>query len=49
MARIDVGYDLLTHEATILGLDFFAEAFEQLKDKGAVRLEAEGKNDAAAG
>jgi len=44
MARIDVGYDLLTHEGTILGLDFFAEAFEQLKTKGAVRLESDGKN-----
>ncbi|TNF76246.1 MAG: arginine--tRNA ligase [Acidobacteria bacterium] len=44
MARIDVDYDLLTHEGAILALDFFAEAFEQLKDSGAVRLEAEGKN-----
>jgi arginyl-tRNA synthetase len=44
MARIDVGYDLLTHEAAILGLDFFAEAFAQLKDKGAIRLESDGKN-----
>jgi arginyl-tRNA synthetase len=44
MARIGVGYDLLTHEATILGLDFFAEAFEQLQDKRAVKLESDGKN-----
>jgi arginyl-tRNA synthetase len=44
MARIDVGYDLLTHEAAILGLDFFAEAFAQLKEKGAIRLESDGKN-----
>ncbi|MGB6851749.1 MAG: arginine--tRNA ligase [Thermoanaerobaculia bacterium] len=44
MTRIDVGYDLLTHESAILGLDFFAEAFEQLEDKGAIRLESDGKN-----
>ena len=44
MRRIDVGYDLLTHEATILGLDFFPRAFKQLKDKAAIHLESEGKN-----
>ncbi len=44
MRRIDVPYDLLTHESAILGLDFFAEAFEQLKASGAVRLEEDGKN-----
>lgn len=44
MRRIDVGYDLLTHEATILGLDFFSQAFEQLKEKTAIHLETEGKN-----
>lgn len=44
MRRIDVPYDLLTHESAILGLDFFAEAFNQLKASGAVRLEEEGKN-----
>ena len=44
MRRIDVGYDLLTHEATILGLDFFPRAFEQLKNKAAIHLESEGKN-----
>jgi len=44
MQRIDVAYDLLTHESAILELDFFAETFEMLKATGAVRLEAGGKN-----
>ncbi len=44
MRRLGIGYDLLTHENAILGLHFFSTAFEQLKARGAVRLEAEGKN-----
>jgi arginyl-tRNA synthetase len=44
MARIDVGYDLLTHEGAILGLDFFSTAFEQLEAAQAIHLEAAGKN-----
>jgi arginyl-tRNA synthetase len=44
MRRLDVGYDLLTHESDILGLHFFDQAFELLKSSGAVHLEAEGKN-----
>jgi arginyl-tRNA synthetase len=44
MRRLDVGYDLLTHESDILALDFFSRAFERLKQSGAVRLEATGKN-----
>ncbi len=44
MRRLGVGYDLLTHESSILGLDFFTGAFEQLKERGAVRLEETGKN-----
>jgi arginyl-tRNA synthetase len=44
MRRLDVGYDLLTHESSILGLDFFSTAFSQLADAGAIRLETEGKN-----
>ena len=44
MRRLGVGYDLLTHESAILGLDFFEQAFAQLKDRGVVRLEEEGKN-----
>lgn len=45
MARLDIGYDLLTHESEILRLDFFASAFEKLKESGAVRLETSGKNE----
>lgn len=44
MARLGIGYDLLTHESDILALDFFHLAFEQLKAAGAVRLESAGKN-----
>ncbi|HXU31952.1 MAG TPA: arginine--tRNA ligase [Thermoanaerobaculia bacterium] len=44
MARLDIGYDLLTHESDILALHFFNVAFERLKVSGAVRLEADGKN-----
>ncbi|HYN22078.1 MAG TPA: DALR anticodon-binding domain-containing protein, partial [Thermoanaerobaculia bacterium] len=44
MRRLDIGYDLLTRESDILGLNFFAKAFELLKESGAVHLEKEGKN-----
>ncbi|HZI64864.1 MAG TPA: arginine--tRNA ligase [Thermoanaerobaculia bacterium] len=44
MRRLGIGYDLLTHESHILGLHFFAAAFERLKAAGAVRLESAGKN-----
>lgn len=44
MARLDIGYDLLTHESHILGLEFFSSAFERLKESGAIRLEEAGKN-----
>jgi arginyl-tRNA synthetase len=44
MARVGIGYDLLTHESDILALHFFNVAFERLKVSGAVRLEADGKN-----
>ena len=44
MRRLDVTYDLLTRESDILGLDFFAKAFEQLKESGVVHLEKAGKN-----
>ena len=43
MARLNVGYDLLTWEGHILRLQFWARAFEILKDKGAVYLQTEGK------
>ncbi len=45
MNRIGVGYDLLTHESAILGLDFFSTAFEKLEASGAVKLEEDGKNE----
>jgi arginyl-tRNA synthetase len=44
MSRLDVSYDLLTHESDILSLNFFATAFERLKETGAVHLETSGKN-----
>ena len=44
MARLGVGYDLLTHESDILALDFFHEAFEKLRAAGAIELESAGKN-----
>jgi arginyl-tRNA synthetase len=44
MARLGVGYDLLTRESEILRLEFFRTAFEKLHESGAVRLETEGKN-----
>ncbi|HVS66590.1 MAG TPA: arginine--tRNA ligase [Thermoanaerobaculia bacterium] len=44
MARLGVGYDLLTRESEILRLEFFRTAFEKLHERGAIRLEAEGKN-----
>jgi arginyl-tRNA synthetase len=44
MRRLDVGYDLLTRESSILGLHFFDHAFGMLKESGAVRLEEDGKN-----
>ena len=44
MRRIGVGYDLLTRESEILRLQFFARAFERLRESGALRLEAAGKN-----
>jgi arginyl-tRNA synthetase len=44
MRRLDISYDLLTRESQILSLNFFAHAFELLKESCAVRLEKEGKN-----
>jgi arginyl-tRNA synthetase len=42
MARMNVDYDLLTWEADILRLRFWARAFEILKDHGAVALQTQG-------
>jgi arginyl-tRNA synthetase len=44
MARVGIGYDLLTRESDVLGERFFEVAFGRLKDSGAVRLEKDGKN-----
>jgi arginyl-tRNA synthetase len=43
MARLNIGYDLLTYEGDIIRLQFWARAFEILKAKGAVFLQTEGK------
>jgi arginyl-tRNA synthetase len=42
MRRIDVTYDLLPCESSILGLKFWQKAFQLLKDKDAVYLSREG-------
>ncbi len=43
MARMNIGYDLLTWEGDILRLQFWAHAFEYLKKTGSVYLQPEGK------
>ena len=43
MARLNIGYDLLTHEGDILRLQFWAHAFDILKAQGAVFLQTQGK------
>ena len=43
MARLNIGYDLLTYEGDILRLQFWAHAFETLKAQGAVFLQTGGK------
>ena len=43
MARLNIGYDLLTYEGDIIRLQFWARAFEILKAQGAVFLQTEGK------
>jgi arginyl-tRNA synthetase len=43
MARLNIGYDLLTYEGDILRLQFWAHAFDTLKAQGAVFLQTEGK------
>ena len=44
MARLDIGYDLLARESEILHLQFWAHAFEKLKETGAIVFENEGRN-----
>src|SRR3954464_8098368 len=43
MARLNIGYDLLTYEGDILRLHFWSHAFEILKAQGAVFLQTEGR------
>ena len=43
MARMNVGYDLLTWEGDILRLHFWAHAFESLKARGSVFLQTDGR------
>ena len=44
MLRLGVEYDVLPRESEILHLQFWATAFELLKQRGAIHLETEGKN-----
>jgi arginyl-tRNA synthetase len=44
MARIHVRYDLLPRESEILQLKFWERAFDLLKERGAIYLVDEGKN-----
>jgi arginyl-tRNA synthetase len=44
MARLGIRYDLLAHESDILRLHFWDRAFELLRQRGAIRQEAAGKN-----
>ena len=44
MLRLGIQYDVLPRESEILHLKFWASAFQQLKEKGAIYLESEGKN-----
>lgn len=43
MGRLNIDYDLLTWEGDILRLQFWARAFEVLKQTGAVFLQTEGR------
>ena len=44
MKRLDITYDVLPCESTILGLHFWEKAFKSLKEKKAVFLAADGPN-----
>lgn len=44
MWRLGVVYDVLPRESEILHLEFWATAFELLRQRGAIRYETEGKN-----
>ena len=49
MARMNIDYDLLTWEGDILRLHFWTTAFEDLKRRGAVFMQTEGKQLAELG
>ncbi len=44
MLRLGIEYDVLPRESEILHLQFWATAFEQLKERRAIYFETEGKN-----
>ena len=44
MWRLNIVYDVLPRESEILHLQFWATAFEQLKERKAIYFETEGKN-----
>ena len=44
MLRLNVRYDLLPRESEILHLKFWDQAFQLLKERGAIYLETEGKS-----
>jgi arginyl-tRNA synthetase len=44
MDRLDIQYDFLPRESEILHLQFWAAAFERLKEQGVLAFETEGKN-----
>jgi arginyl-tRNA synthetase len=44
MQRLDIDYDFLPRESDILQLHFWDSAFEQMKAKGVLSFETEGKN-----
>lgn len=44
MERLGIRYDLLARESEILHLHFWERAFELMKERGVIHLEAEGRN-----
>lgn len=44
MERLSIRYDLLPRESEILHLKFWDKAFEQMKERGVIRYEEEGKH-----
>lgn len=44
MERLSIRYDLLPRESEILHLHFWNKAFEQMKERGVINFETEGKN-----